>query len=452
MRMTPAISLAALFAAAGLFAATPVAKWDVVPNQRFKGVFNAGVVAFHESALEVSFSVNGKVVHTAARKELNPRTDVTEYVFPVDSSLYGDRKLVITAEVKAKGGEAISLPPITLYSNEKGTMGSRTNIWVDVENGIDYAEGTESAPVKTFAVAMRKCGDGGTIYCKKGIYPVNRMGGGYARRFWTTIRPAPGLSAGDVKVRGGRPATDLVRFKDVDVFVDVAGTHGMLIAGEGSLRTVNAWFDNCRLYNKRGAAAADVSPFGNKLSAYVTGGVSARLKNGPCYAKLVRNHKVRQITSEAFSGNDMLVVNSSVVGVDPGTDIEAKPAVFAGCAITPEWLHDIVFYNVKCEGVQGNGLLGTRVRDSAFVNVSINGGGKENYTRFSDRMENVLFVNVRQPALEWDWHQGNVKKPGAYVPVDVRVYGCKARDMYGFPTTDGSQGLLVGEGGLLDDL
>ncbi|MBO4448223.1 MAG: hypothetical protein J5807_01930 [Kiritimatiellae bacterium] len=451
MRLTPAISLSALLAAAGLYAATPVAKWDVVPNQRFKGVFNAGVVAFHESALEVAFSVNGKAAHTAIKKELNPRTGVTEYVFPVDSALYGDRKLVITAEVKANGGEALSLPPLTLYSNQKGTMGSRTNIWVDVENGIDYAEGTENAPVKTFARAIQKCGDGGTVYCKKGIYPIRRAGGGMSRKFWTTICPAPGLSPGDVKIRSGRPATNFLRFKDVDIFIDASGTHDMLIGGEG-LRESNAWFDNCRLYNKRGAAAADISPFGNKLTAYVTGGVSARLKNGPCYAKLVRGHKVRQITSEAFSGNDMLVVNSSVVDVDPGTDIEAKPAVFAGCAITPEWLHDIVFYNVKCEQVKGNGLLGTRVRDSAFVNVEITGGGKENYTRFSDRMENVLFVNVQQSALEWDWHQGNVKKPGAYVPVDVRVYGCKARDMYGFPTTDGSQGLLVGEGGLLDDL
>ena len=181
MRIGAGVFAIALFSAAGLFAASPVAKWDVVPNQRFTGVFNAGVVAFHESALEVSFSVNGKVAHTAAKKELNPRTDVTEYVFPVDSSVFGDRKLVITAEVKAKGGESLSLPPLTLYSNQKGTMGSRTNIWIDVENGIDYADGTESAPVKTFAVAIRKCGDGGTVYCKKGIYPVNRMGGGFSR-------------------------------------------------------------------------------------------------------------------------------------------------------------------------------------------------------------------------------------------------------------------------------
>ena len=452
MRLRAVVSAAAILLGASLFAAKPVAKWDVVPNQRFTGVFNAGVVAFHESSLEVAFSVNGKAAHTAAKKELNPRTGVTEYVFPVDSALYGDRKLVITAEVKAKGGETAELPSLVLYSNAKGGMGSTTNIWIDVQNGIDYAEGTEAAPVKTFAVAIRKCGDGGTVYCKKGIYPIGRAGGGFARKYWTTIRPAPGLSQGDVKIRGGRPATNFLRFKDVDIFVDASGTHGMLIGGEGSLKEANAWFDNCRLYNKRGAAAADVSPFGNKLSAYVTGGVTARLKNGPCYAKLVRGHRVRQIASEAFSGNDMLVVNSSVVDVDPGTDIEAKPAVFAGCAITPEWLHDIVFYNVKCEQVKGNGLLGTRVRDSAFVNVEITGGGKENYTRFSDRMENVLFMNVQQSALEWDWHQGNVKKPGAYVPVDVRVYGCKARDMYGFPTTDGSQGLLVGEGGLLDDL
>ncbi|MBO5643230.1 MAG: hypothetical protein J6S51_04405 [Kiritimatiellae bacterium] len=434
-----------------LFSAPPVAKWDVIPLQRIKDVFNAGVVAFHEKNIEIEFFVNGTSAFKTNEKILNPRTGVKEYVFPFNPASYSNGKVILTALVKTSDGASMKLPELPLYANAAGNLGSPTNIWVDCENGIDYADGTESAPVQSLSVAIRKCGDGGTIYCKKGVYKVRRMGGGFNRKYWTTICPAPGLKKGDVKIRGGRPATDLVKFKDVDIFIDVSGTHDMVIGGEGTLRQASAWFDNCRIYNRKGAQAADTYPFGNKLKAYVTGGVTAMLKNGPCNATLIRNHKVLQIVSEAFSGNDMLVINSTVKGIDPGSDTEAKPALFAGCAITPEWLENIIFYGVKADDIRGNGILGVRMRNSAFVDVEINAyeGG---FTRFSDKMENVFFKNVVQKNLEWDWHQGDVKKPGAYVPADVRAYGCKAKSMYGYPVTDGSTGLLIDETGITDDL
>jgi hypothetical protein len=40
-------------------AARPVARWDVVPDQRVSGVFRAGVCAFHEDGVRVAFSLNG---------------------------------------------------------------------------------------------------------------------------------------------------------------------------------------------------------------------------------------------------------------------------------------------------------------------------------------------------------------------------------------------------------
>lgn len=428
-----------------------VAKWDVIPCQRVRdGVFNAGVVAFHEKALKVEFRVDGKIVHTAEEKTLNERTGVKEYVFPFDPAKFGTGPRKLAASVTTKTGRKLELPEIELFSDPKSLLGSPTNIYVDCENGIDYADGSEEEPVQTLKAAIRKCGDGGTIYCKKGVYTLHRMGGGFKRRYWTTIRPVPGLSKGDVKIRGGRPATDLLRFKDVDIFIDVSGEHEMVVGGEGSRRQSRAWFDNCRIYNRRGAAAADTYPFGNRLTAYVTGGVTAMLKNGPCNASIIRNHRVVRIASEALSGNDMLVLNCKVEGVDPGTDTEAHPALFAGCAITPEWLSDIVFCNVSIKAVRCDGILAVRMRNSAFVNVTIDSDAAGE-TRFSDRMDNVYFKNVVQKNLDWDWHQGDVKKAGAFIPLCVRAYGCKAKSMFGFPTFDGSQGLLVDEGGLTDD-
>ncbi len=215
------------------------------------------------------------------------------------------------------------------------------------------------------------------------------------------------------------------------------------VGGEGTARPSCVWLDNCRVYNRQGADAADTVPFGNRITAYVTGGITARMAYGPCYAKLVRGHKVAEIVNEAFSGNDVLVVNSSVIGIDPGTDSEAHPIFFQGKAINPEWVHDVILYGVKGSAVGGNAILGVRVKDSAFVDVTVETTADGAYSRFSDKMENVYFRNVKTPNAGWDWHQGDVTLPGAFEPKDVRAYGVAARDMFGFPTTDGSQGLLV---------
>jgi hypothetical protein len=423
----------------------PIAKWDVVPNQRFTGVFNVGLVAFHESRLKVEFFVDGTKVHETSEAKLNERTGVVEYHFPLDSALYGDKQLSISAKIESSAGDICEMPAVLLYSNHNKSMGSNKVIYVDSENGIDYSDGSKDAPMRTLAKAVAKCGDGGVVICRKGLYSAKRIGGGFNRKFWTTIMPDKNLSRGDVKIEGGRPATNFIKFKNVDLFVNAEGTYEMILGGDGDKNSTYAWVDNCRMYNMKGRHSADASPFGNKLMAYVTGGMSAMLKNGPCHAKLVRGHKVKQISGEAFSGNDMLVVNSSVSDVNPEGDETAKPSLFAGCAITPKWLEDIVFYNVSAHGINGNVIVAARIRNSAFVNVDVDTVNEGAFSRFTDKMENVYLKNFKQPKAELDWHQGDVKKAGALSPVHVRAYNIISKKMYGFPIFDGSQGLLVQE-------
>jgi hypothetical protein len=343
------------------------------------------------------------------------------------------------------------LPEIILYSNDTKKHGSKKIVWVDSKEGIDYSEGSETAPVRTLKIAVKKCGDGGVVYCKKGVYSAKRIGGGFSRKYWTTITAAPGLKIGEVKIQGGRPATDFLKFKDVDIFIDVEGDYDMVVGGEGSSKSSRAWFDNCRLYNKKGRNAAETSPFGNKLTAYVTGGLTGLLKNGPINATLIRNHKVRQIVSEAFSGNDMLVVNSSVEDVLPGIDETAKPSLFVGCAITPQWLENIIFYNVTAKSLEGNGIIAGRIRNSAFVNVMIEGTAKNGFSRFTDKVENVYIKNLSQRNLEWDWHLGDIKKAGALKPVNVRAYSLGVKKMYGYTAYDGSCGILVEQEGVVEN-
>ena len=67
----------AAMAAGQAFAARPVARWDVVPHQRISGVFNAGVGAFHEDDVKVTFNVGGRQF-TAEVPQLIARTGERE--------------------------------------------------------------------------------------------------------------------------------------------------------------------------------------------------------------------------------------------------------------------------------------------------------------------------------------------------------------------------------------
>ena len=92
-----------ILAAAPAFAARPVARWDVVPDQRVSGTFLAGVCAFHEDGVRVAFSVNGKFVHVANAPTPNPRTRVWEYVFPLDTSKLPDGPVTLGARARSGG-------------------------------------------------------------------------------------------------------------------------------------------------------------------------------------------------------------------------------------------------------------------------------------------------------------------------------------------------------------
>ena len=58
-KKTSYIAAVAVLAAGQAFAARPVARWDVVPHQRLKEPFKAGVVAFYDKPFYVEFTVNG---------------------------------------------------------------------------------------------------------------------------------------------------------------------------------------------------------------------------------------------------------------------------------------------------------------------------------------------------------------------------------------------------------
>lgn len=420
--------------------AIPVARWDVIPHQRIKDTFEVGVVAFHENLKCVEFYVNGKKAFTANEPALNSRTHIWEYVYPLDASKYPDGKLTLTAKAIAEDGGAKVLPELELFANHGDSLGSKNVVWIDPKNGNDFSTGTKERPVSTFKAAFARVKDGGTIMLNKGMYDGKRMGGKTKRTYWTTIRPAPGLKRGDVKISGGRIGVDKVRFFGVDLYCDIENDYGAVIVGEGG--ETSCWLDSCRIYNRKGSKA-DTHPFGNKMVAYVTGGATVNMGNGP-RAEIVRSHQVINVSHEAFSGENTLIVNCRAVDVTPGEGGDvSKCAFYQSAPRGKDWNEDVIVYNVSGFNLRGRGIAGSRLKNSAFVNLCLVSEKSDgNFTRFQGAMENVIFAQMTIVNMPWIWHDEKGGESTAdFFPRDVRVYNSVFERVEGFNYVNGTRGL-----------
>ena len=430
---------AAVVASGALYAVRPVAHWDVIPYQRVSKTFKAGVVAFHEKGVTVDFTVNGKKAASVDRPQFNPRTKVSEHFFVFDASKYKDGPVTVGATATTPGEEPYRLPDIVLYANSKRTLGSRGTCWVDPVNGNDFAEGTKDAPVKYMKQAVNIAGDGGTVYLMPGVYQSKMIGGGVARKYWTLVMPAPGVDRSQVKFASGRTGTDKLHFKNVEMFCNVKSGYGTVVMGESG--DTIAWFDNCRFYNKHGRSDGATTPFGNKLRAFVTGGTTENIGTGP-FAEIVRGHEISGISGDAFGGSGGLLVNCRVKDVDAsGNDLERD--FFLAFATGDNWVHDTIVYNCEVSGCNGRAFSGTRFRDSALVNVTVDSCAPSTvHTQFFGPVENVLFVNVAVRNQGWQWMTLRDGRAN-FVPKDVRLLGVEADGFSGYETDDGSAGLTI---------
>ncbi len=431
--------LAVALASGPLFAARPVARWDVVPYQRVSGVFKVGVVAFHESSVNVLFKVDGRKKWSAKRPTKNDRTGVEEYVFPFDPVKCRCKPgpVTLSATATSEGGESYDLPDLVLYADPNGDLGSRKVVYVDPVKGNDFADATRDAPVKTLGMGIKKAEDGGTVMLAAGRYRLDKIGIGKRREYWTTVQPAPGVDGSEVKVEGGRPVTDKLRFRDVDIFAKIGPDANLAIyVGEGR-HPLFAWFDGCRMYNSEGRGSGRSMPFGNRLMAYVTGGRTSDVTHGP-RCELVRNHTVEKITGSAFSGSNALIANCKVSDIDSDGSGVIASVLYEAQIQYPRWVDNVILFNVEADNCKSRGLVGSRLRDSAFVNVKFATAARDegNLTRFSLGLDNVIFRNVEISGQDWIWVDNefgleNVE-PKDVVMENVKVDNYQGCDVSGF--------------------
>lgn len=428
MKTVHVISLLAVLAGATAFSAMrPVAQWDVIPCQRLKEPFKAGVVAFYDKPFYVEFTINGKKVAKVDEPTMNDRTKVVEHWFTIDPASFDiaklkENKLVVGARAVAEDGTSHRLPDILLYCDKDGNLGSAKTIWIDQTDGIDYNDGSRESPVKTMKQAVKRAGDGGTVYLSKpGVYPVERIGGGNDRKYWTTIRPAPGLTRKDVRIKGARTGCDKLRFKDVQILCDIDIGQGYALAGVDDKSS--CWLEDCIVRNKGGRSVANTFVFGNRLIGYVTGGATTEMSNGPC-CKIVRNHLIKSISADAFTADDCLAINCRLIDVKASGIVE-EPAFHRSQGLYGAWVHDVILANITATGCECNGFIGLKLRDSVFSNITLDttGPARRFVSRYAWEMENVWFDHVKVTGQEWIWFKAENHK-GDFAPTDVRVTGC----------------------------
>ena len=427
MRSILFCAFAALFAAPAISAARPVAQWDVVPHQRLKEPFKAGVVAFYDKPFYVEFTINGKKAAKVNEPTMNDRTKVVEHWFTIDPASFDiaklkENKLVVGAKAVAEDGTSHKLADLLLYCDKDGNLGSTKTIWIDQTDGIDYNDGTKESPVKTMKQAVKRAGDGGTVFLSKpGVYPVERIGGGNDRKYWTTIMPAPGLTRKDVRIKGARTGCDKLKFKDVQIFCDIEGGQGYALAGVDDKSS--CWLEDCIVRNKGGRAVARTFVFGNRLTGYVTGGATTEMANGPC-CKIVRNHLIKSISADAFSADDCLAINCKLIDVEDSGVVD-EPAFHRSQGLYGAWVHDVILVNITATGCACNGFIGLKLRDSVFSNITLDTIGPERrfVSRYAWEMENVWFDRVKVTGQEWIWFKAE-NHNGDFAPTDVRVTDC----------------------------
>lgn len=438
-RFFVALSVAGLVHSAQ--AARPVARWDVVPDQRFSGTFEAGVCAFHIAGVRVEFRVNGTLLQSVANPTLNPRTKVWEFWVPLKAAEYPDGPVTVDARAipLADGEPAFDLPSLTLHANSGGGLTVATTNWVDAANGLDANPGTETAPFKTLAAAVKKTPAGGTVNLLPGSYSSGSLGGGSNRPYWTTIQAAPGVDREAVEVGPGRPGTQRLRWRNLTLFCDNdSGGYATILTGENGSHSV--WLDGCKTYNKKGRWAAGAVTFGNRYVSYVTGGITTEMGNGPG-GSIIRGHAIEKITSDAFTGSGRLVVNSTCRDINPGST-GAHPDFHQSYAVAPDWCQDVILYNVRGTECVSQGLFGSRLRNSAFVNVVFEKGNTVMYSQYSDVMDNVLFLHLTIVKQSWLWRD-------SYAPTSVRVVNGVFQSMSGY-AGDGSAGLWIEDNHFVD--
>ncbi len=351
-----------------------IANWNVVPFQTVAKPFKVGVVAFHETGVDVVFRINGKEVARVKEPTWNDRTRVHEYWIEIRPDDFPDGPILLgaTAIPDGEGHEARTLPDFTLYANSRGTLMNSRICWADADKGSDETgDGSELRPFATIAKAVLTAGDGGTVFLKAGkSYRLTAIGGPPFRH-WTTVSAAPGLAADDVHIltfgkdanSTGRYGKSGIRWRNVTLYCDRNPGYGNIFYFSDDQEV---WFDGVVLTDKNGRFGG--TTVFNRGHPYVTDSIIRDVAN--VFGTFHSNVRMERILSDVFRGvSNLTAINVEVHTINRG-DTKAHPD-FLQFHNPNTLVENVILYNVRCYDMEAQGIFGGDgdIKDVAIVNL-----------------------------------------------------------------------------------
>lgn len=343
----------------------PMAQWNCVPLQDFRGEFQVGIIAHHSNGIErVEFRGGALGVVVIDSPSVNPRTGSEEYWFTTDADMYLDGPVQFTATVYPRSGKPREMPPLKLWANAGGTIDFPT---YTIPAGTTTIPRIDCPTDRWLAIRQedpseRAIFDWGTKGNVKfdGVRFQGKLG---------NMAAAAGKGAGRVWFNG----TDYLG-------VESAMTPGKRLHELTTVWPVNYWWSRAYYTDCKFDHVA------NPLNSNY--GIARNVHVGTCYEDLIR-------------------VVGLVDRVTCDRIVRGAPAGDWGYVHTdgfqiPNSLSNAVYQNItvkdaKAQGMSigGRGATDEHFRDVAFVNIDVNVTTDNIGLRVMTNTHNVLLDNVR---------------------------------------------------------
>ena len=403
----------------------PIARWNVVPFQRFEGPVNVGVVAFHVNGIDrVEFSADGGPWVEARGMSLNPRTGVKEFWGVLDPSGASE-----SVELRALIWPRDSGTPLLLQSSDGNAMDSYgmssmffssseqevRSIWVS-QAGSDNAPGNREMPLATISAAVNRLkalggiSSGRIVIDSPGVFEAPTNVGVHSMDGWLTITAADGIDSNSILIvpfgyktsgerRPIRPSIAKLRWHGVSFDFNTTSVYYTEDPSEWRPE-VYLWFDDCRWYDalgwevRRPGQSYNVRSGGDR-GLYMTNCHVRDLLYGPCGFSLIRDSLIERISGDSLS-NVQCVLN---------TEVRNQHLVIPDfhCDVLQYWgdTRNILVYGLDAIDLLGiQNMLFDRV-NSSFENIAIVDAVFQNVdsplavkTQFNSRCENFLLSHV----------------------------------------------------------
>ena len=333
--------------------AKAIARWDVIPHQRFTELFSVGVVAFHMNGIkEVQFSLNGGNWSLTREMSYNPRTKVTEYWVNIDPKTLPQGLCEIRAIVIPKIGIPRVLqgrvpvhlkqcPGADAYTQNLSFYNGNHSMFLFADGEDTYPQpkawcaptGNDDTgevdnlmkPFKTIEGAFKEItithsqtqANNAVVYLEAGDYKIGAIAGNIPKTelIWATVQPAEGVDKNSVRiietVKTGAFTDEvhLIRYKDLTC-QELPPVTDYNYRFKGSF----IWFDSCDLFGA-GLTVPSVtwSNFawgcGAANAAYATNCFITNTRNGLRDAFFLRNIKYGKISGVMMGANAPFGVN-----------------------------------------------------------------------------------------------------------------------------------------------